>query len=79
VTTPTGCAPKPRTVALRLGAVLHRDQWLDQLPTNGALTQFTPDKLAEVLDCVGAAIDTIGGSFTMTYTTLAATARTSAI
>ena len=55
-----------------------RDQWLDQLPTTGALTQFPPDKLAEVLDCVGAAIDTIGGSFTMTYTTLAATARTSA-
>jgi SAM-dependent methyltransferase len=58
-----------------------RDQWLDQLPTTGALTQFPPDKLAEVLDCVGAAIDTIGGGFTMTYTTLAATAtaaRTSA-
>jgi len=55
-----------------------RDQWLDQLPTTGGLTQFPPDKLAEVLDCVGAAIDTIGGTFTMTYTTLAATARTSA-
>jgi SAM-dependent methyltransferase len=58
-----------------------RDQWLDQLPTTGGLTQFPPDKLAEVLDCVGAAIDTIGGGFTMTYTTLAATAtvaRTSA-
>jgi hypothetical protein len=55
-----------------------RDQWPDQLPTTGALTQFPPDKLAEVLDCVGAAIDTIGGRFTMTYTTLAATARTSA-
>jgi|GEM_PF-1610234 len=55
-----------------------RDQWLDQLPTTGGLTRFPPDKLAEVLDCVGAAIDTIGGSFTMTYTTLAATARTSA-
>jgi SAM-dependent methyltransferase len=55
-----------------------RDQWLHQLPTTGALTQFPPYKLAEVLDCVGAAIDTIGGSFTMTYTTLAATARISA-
>jgi len=58
-----------------------RDQWLDQLPTIGALTQFPPDKLAEVLDRVGDAIDAIGGGFTMTYTTLAATAtvaRTSA-
>ena len=51
-----------------------RDQWLDQLPTTGGLTQFPPDQLAEVLDCVGAAIDTIGGGLTMTYTTLAATA-----
>jgi len=51
-----------------------RDQWLDLLPTTGALTQFPPDKLATVLDCVAAAIDTIGGGFTMTYTTLAATA-----
>jgi SAM-dependent methyltransferase len=51
-----------------------RDQWLDMLPTTGALTQFPPDQLATVLDCVGAAIDTIGGGFTMTYTTLAATA-----
>jgi SAM-dependent methyltransferase len=56
-----------------------RDEWLDLLPTTGTLTQLPPDKLAEVLDGVGAAIDRIGGSFTMPYTTLAATApRTSA-
>jgi SAM-dependent methyltransferase len=51
-----------------------RDEWLDHLPTTGALTQLPPDKLAEVLDCVGAALDKIGGGFTMPYTTLAATA-----
>ncbi|WP_454197331.1 class I SAM-dependent methyltransferase [Nocardia sp. Marseille-Q1738] len=51
-----------------------RDEWLDHLPTTGALTHLSPDKLAEVLDCVGAAIDKIGGGFTMPYTTLAATA-----
>lgn len=51
-----------------------RDEWLDHLPTTGALTQLPPDKLAEVLDHVGAAIDKIGGGFTMPYTTLAATA-----
>ena len=56
-----------------------RDQWLDQLPTLGGLTQLPPDKLAEVLAGVGAAIDAIGGSFTMPYTTVAITAtRTSA-
>jgi len=52
-----------------------RDAWLDQLPTSGALTQLPPDKLAEVLAGVGAAIDAIGGSFTMPYTTVAVTAR----
>ncbi|MFD4481638.1 class I SAM-dependent methyltransferase [Streptomyces sp. NPDC058471] len=51
-----------------------RDQWLDLLPTTGGLTQLRPDQLAEVLDAVGGAIDSLGGRFTMTYTTLAATA-----
>ncbi|MFF1716944.1 class I SAM-dependent methyltransferase [Streptomyces sp. NPDC058268] len=51
-----------------------RDQWLGLLPTTGGLTQLRPDQLAEVLDAVGGAIDSLGGRFTMTYTTLAATA-----
>jgi len=51
-----------------------RDEWLDQLPTSGALTQLPSDKLAEVLAGVGAAIDTMLGSFTMPYTTVAVTA-----
>ncbi|WP_245547158.1 hypothetical protein [Nocardia brevicatena] len=51
-----------------------RDEWLDHLPTTGALTQLPPDKLAEVLDAVGAAVDKVGGGFTLPYTTLAATA-----
>ena len=56
-----------------------RDEWLDQLPTTGALTQLPSDKLAEVLEGVGSAIDAMGGSFTMHYTTVAVTsARTSA-
>jgi SAM-dependent methyltransferase len=56
-----------------------RDQWLDQLPTLGTLTRLPPDQLAEVLDGVGAAIDAMGGSFTMRYTTVAViAARTSA-
>jgi SAM-dependent methyltransferase len=51
-----------------------RDEWLDQMPTSGALTQLPPDKLAEVLAGTGAAIDAMGGSFTMPYTTVAVTA-----
>lgn len=51
-----------------------RDQWLELLPTTGGLTRLRPDQLAEILDAVGNAIDSLGGSFTMDYTTLAATA-----
>jgi SAM-dependent methyltransferase len=51
-----------------------RDEWLDYLPTSGALTQLPPDKLVGVLEGVGAAIDAMGSSFTMHYTTVAVTA-----
>jgi SAM-dependent methyltransferase len=51
-----------------------RDEWLDQLPTSGTLTQLPPDKLAAVLDAVGAAIDKLGGSFTVPYTTVVVSA-----
>ncbi|UGY93321.1 class I SAM-dependent methyltransferase [Streptomyces gobiensis] len=51
-----------------------RDAWLDQMPTQGAFTRLPPDKLAEVLEGVGAAIDAIGGSFTMRYATVVVTA-----
>lgn len=51
-----------------------RDAWLDQMPTHGALTQLPSDKLADVLECVGAAVDAMGGSFTMSYATVAVTA-----
>lgn len=51
-----------------------RDQWLDLLPTTGGLTSLPTDKTAEILDAVGAAVDSMGGRFTMSYTTLATTA-----
>jgi SAM-dependent methyltransferase len=51
-----------------------REAWLDQLPTSGALTRLPSDKLAQVLEGVGAAIDAMGGGFTMPYTTMAVTA-----
>jgi SAM-dependent methyltransferase len=51
-----------------------REEWLDQLPTTGPLTGLAPEELAEVLAEVGAAIDALGGSFTMRYTTVAVTA-----
>ena len=51
-----------------------RDEWLDVLPTQGLYTRLSPDALAELLAGVGAAIDALGGSFTMAYTTVAVTA-----
>ncbi|WP_436763619.1 class I SAM-dependent methyltransferase [Streptosporangium sp. V21-05] len=51
-----------------------REAWLDQLPTSGALTWLPPDRLAEVLEGVGDAIDAMGGGFTMPYTTVVVTA-----
>lgn len=51
-----------------------RDEWLDQLPTSGALTRLPAEQLGEVLARVGAAIDAMGGNFTMPYVTVAVTA-----
>ncbi|WP_329121734.1 class I SAM-dependent methyltransferase [Streptomyces sp. NBC_01465] len=51
-----------------------REAWLDQMPTQGAFTRLPPDKLAEVLQSVGTAIDAMGGTFTMRYTTVVLTA-----
>jgi hypothetical protein len=51
-----------------------RDEWLYQLPTFGGHSQFPPAKLHELLAGIGAAIDTVGGSFTMQYTAVVVTA-----
>jgi SAM-dependent methyltransferase len=51
-----------------------REEWLDQLPTSGALTRLPDAQLAEVLQDVGAAIDAIGGSLTVSYATVAVVA-----
>ncbi|WP_330237553.1 class I SAM-dependent methyltransferase [Streptomyces sp. NBC_00525] len=55
-----------------------RKEWLDQLPTFGGLTQLPPDKMAEVLDSAGAAIDQLGGHATMPYTSVVITSTRSA-
>lgn len=51
-----------------------RDEWLDQLPTIGALTGLPAEDLREVLTAVGTAIDDLGGRFTLPYATVAVTA-----
>ncbi|HJP78383.1 MAG TPA: class I SAM-dependent methyltransferase [Pseudonocardiaceae bacterium] len=44
-----------------------RDEWLDQLPTTGALTRVTPEQLDEILAVVS---ESVGEGFTMRYTTV---------
>lgn len=51
-----------------------KDEWLDQIPTQGTMTQLPSAQLTKILDAVGSAIDEIGGGFTMQYSTVAATA-----
>ena len=49
-------------------------EWLDQVPTFGGHSQLPRATLEDLLAGIGAAIDAAGGSFTMRYTTVAATA-----
>ncbi|MER0245149.1 class I SAM-dependent methyltransferase [Streptomyces sp. HSW2009] len=56
-----------------------RAAWLDQLPTHGALTTLGAERQAEVVREVGAAIEALGGSMTVHYTTVALTAVRTAV
>lgn len=51
-----------------------RDEWLDLFPTFGTNTQLPPGTLRELTTGIGAAIDAIGGRFTMRYATMATAA-----
>ena len=51
-----------------------RDEWLDQLPTQGGHSRLPPAKLEEISAGVGAAVDAVGGSFTMQYAAIVVTA-----
>jgi SAM-dependent methyltransferase len=51
-----------------------RDEWLEQVPTFGGHSGIPPARQRELLAGLGAAIDAVGGGFTMGFTTLAVTA-----
>jgi SAM-dependent methyltransferase len=51
-----------------------RDEWLDQLPTHGGHSHVPAEQLGELVTGIGAAIDAVGGSFTMRYATVVITA-----
>ncbi|MEU5105555.1 class I SAM-dependent methyltransferase [Streptomyces sp. NPDC021354] len=51
-----------------------REEWLDQLRTGGDAGQMPPGKLEELLTGTAAAIDAMGGGFTMRYAAVVVTA-----
>jgi SAM-dependent methyltransferase len=51
-----------------------RDEWLDVVPTFGGFSLLPQAKQEELQAGVGAVIDAVGGSFTMGYTAVVATA-----
>ncbi|MEV0715884.1 hypothetical protein AB0H87_14775, partial [Asanoa sp. NPDC050611] len=51
-----------------------RAEWLDVLPTQGLFTRLPADRLATLLAETGAALDALGGGFTMHYSALTVTA-----
>ena len=51
-----------------------RDEWLEQVPTFGGHNLIPPAELDQLLAGLGAAIDGMGGSFTMHYAAMALTA-----
>ncbi len=53
-----------------------RDEWLDQVPTLGGHNRLPVATLEELLTGIGDAVDEVGGSVPMSYTTVAVTAVT---
>lgn len=47
-----------------------REEWLDFVPTQGFLTRLSAEQCAPVLEVVGAAIDDLGGAFTLDTVTV---------
>jgi SAM-dependent methyltransferase len=51
-----------------------RDEWLELVPTFGGHSQIPPAGRDELLAGIGAAVDAVGGGFTMHYTAVVVTA-----
>ncbi len=69
----TGSFSEPKQWRFTCERTYSLEEWLDQLPTFGGLTQLPADKMSEVLDSAGSAIDKLGGHTTMPYTTVVIT------
>ncbi|MFJ2778098.1 class I SAM-dependent methyltransferase [Kitasatospora sp. NPDC087315] len=70
----TGAFGEPEQWRFDWERTYSRDEWLALVPTQTALAKLSSDQLARVLEAVAGAIDRMGGSFTMPYSTVAVTA-----
>ena len=68
----TGAFDEPEQWRFEWAQSYTRDEWLDALQTSGGA--IPESQLADLLEGVGDAIDTVGGSFTMNYVTFAVAA-----
>ena len=68
----TGAFDAPEQWRFEWAQSYTRDEWLDALQTSGGA--IPESQLAGLLEGVGAAIDAVGGSFTMNYVTFVVTA-----
>ncbi|MFI5562676.1 class I SAM-dependent methyltransferase [Amycolatopsis japonica] len=66
----TGAFSQPEELRFEWSRVCTRDEWLDQIPTQGGLNHLAEDARARFLSYLGSAIDEIGGSFTINYATV---------
>ncbi|MFZ3554791.1 class I SAM-dependent methyltransferase [Streptomyces sp. BH055] len=55
-------------------ATYTRDAWLEQMRTSGEAGTYRPEQLEDLLARTGAAIDAMGGEFTLPYTAVVITA-----
>lgn len=73
----SGRFAEPRELSIDWERTYTRREWLDQVPTTGLATRLPADTLERLLDRLGAAIDSAGGSFVLQGRTLALAARRS--
>ncbi|MET8471941.1 class I SAM-dependent methyltransferase [Streptomyces sp. NPDC006422] len=70
----TGLFGAPEEWRFPWEATYTRDVWLEQLRTSGEAGTYAPEQLDDLVARTGAAIDAMGGTFTLPYTAVVVTA-----
>jgi SAM-dependent methyltransferase len=70
----SGAFDEPQDWRFEWDRTYSTEEWTEQIPTHGGANRLPPEKLAELVAGIGAAVDDAGGSFPMHYTTVVVTA-----